>query len=422
MSAKREVDTTLARGVVGGALSKLPTPLRQRMKFEQRQAYDRHLTEAVIHSLDADTLYALALREMNAASALKYLLITAVYSTDALRKAADYDGPHVGWKLENADEVVDAALKDAPSWAACRPFIVIDAVHPGWLAAKLDSMATKLRISAIVAQPPIVSTYAATALRNTYGSEFTSARVVPKGADYDDISAIGMETPDDTFVYVAPYVFSKTPGRRTLDVTVFALMSISDSRGARKDTDIVNALKAKGYLQISDLMSMGEVAILTEVKNLPYITDMADEISHVAGAADKILSGEYETLRKPNAGVFFNMLNAPSELAKPETKAIALLVGVSMARKVKLPDIVARVNFAELLLQVDHDKLFADNGHAISDLANSVKHYSPIIPYNYKHYLTIVTRAISEQKKRDRKYADYTDRLPALIDLQRALR
>jgi hypothetical protein len=255
--SKHEVDTTLARSYVGSALSKLPTPFRQRVKFEHRQAYDQHVTESVIYHLGADELYALALEEMNAASALKYLLISAVYSTDALRKAAEYSGLHVGWKLENVDEVVAAAVKDAPSWGACRPFIAVDAVHPGWLAAKLDSMATRLRISAIVAQPHIVSTYAASALRNMYFSDFTSARVVPRGVDYDDISAIGMETPDDTFVYVAPYVFSKTSGRRALDVTVFALMSISDSGGARKDTGIVNALKAKGYLQISDLMSMG---------------------------------------------------------------------------------------------------------------------------------------------------------------------
>ena len=208
---------------------KLPQTLRTRLQSRTAAAVAYSDAVAAAIAAEADFTDATILTDstsLDGRMALKQALIAALAMNDVFSK--ENPQHRTGLSMKTREAVAATVLADARNWIALREYLAMDTLVPGWFKSRVDSMLLELAIFVYIIPPGADLTNSRALyyeLRNAFGKADMAPFYV-RGLTSDDIVTVNMDSYNDNFALVLPYVYAAIAGRNNVEVAAYIVVEI----------------------------------------------------------------------------------------------------------------------------------------------------------------------------------------------------
>ena len=209
---------------------RIPRSLRDRYQASsRRESIVEAYSGAVAYAIAKKKDYALASALIDTSTidgrgALKTALIAAIASTPGV---IDKEDPPPSVILPPALDarIIATFMQDAPSWFSLRDWLALDSLQPGWLRSRLADILTEVRVCAYIIPPGHSMQHSRILqgrMRMLGNTSMAPVRVT--GVSSDDVVMAWRTKDDDRFVFIAPYAYSKSANRNSLEVACYVVV------------------------------------------------------------------------------------------------------------------------------------------------------------------------------------------------------
>lgn len=208
---------------------KLPQPLRTRLQINKAAAVAYSDAVAGAIAAEADFTDATVLTDstsLDGRMALKQALIAALATHDVFSK--ENPQHRIGLSMKTREAVTATVLADARNWIALREYLAMDALQPGWFKSRVESMLMELSVFVYIIPPGTELTNSRSLymrMRNGFDKVSTAPFYV-RGLISEDLVTASMESADDNFAFVMPYVYGAVAGRNSVEVAAYIVTEI----------------------------------------------------------------------------------------------------------------------------------------------------------------------------------------------------